>query len=90
MTRQSTDERGPDGRLMNGFDYDLQVWVRDGIVQPCAHPASMACGCKARRYAGLILTDVRAVHGLEQVGAFKCPLCGQVITDGKPCGCGAR
>ena len=21
---------------------------------------------------------------------FKCPLCGQVITDGKPCGCGAR
>jgi hypothetical protein len=22
--------------------------------------------------------------------AFKCRLCGQVITDGKPCGCGAR
>ena len=22
--------------------------------------------------------------------SFKCPLCGQVITDGKPCGCGAR
>ena len=22
--------------------------------------------------------------------AFDCPLCGQHITDGKPCGCGAR
>jgi hypothetical protein len=26
----------------------------------------------------------------QQPAPFKCQLCGQVITDGKPCGCGAR
>jgi len=38
-----------------------------------------------------------ASHGIEHARAaeaapraFDCPLCGQHITDGKPCGCGAR
>jgi hypothetical protein len=26
----------------------------------------------------------------QQPASSKCQLCGQVITDGKPCGCGAR
>lgn len=33
MSRLSGDEIR-DGRVYNGFDYALQVWVRDGIIQP--------------------------------------------------------
>jgi hypothetical protein len=29
-------------------------------------------------------------HPLDLMIRFDCPLCGQHITDGKPCGCGAR
>ena len=36
-----------------------------------------------RKAALRLLTDIPAV-------TFICPLCGQHITDGKPCGCGAR
>ena len=30
--RQSNDELDKDGTVLNGFDYRLQVWVTDGIV----------------------------------------------------------
>ena len=33
MSRQSSDEVR-NGRVYNGFDYHLQVWVCDGIIQP--------------------------------------------------------
>ena len=32
MSRMSGDEI-KDGRVYNGFDYALQVWVQDGIIQ---------------------------------------------------------
>ena len=39
------------------YDYTLQVWVRDHIIQGCTHPETMAkpC-CPAYRLAGL---DIR-------------------------------
>ena len=41
MSRQSGDEV-KDGRVYNGFDDSLQVWVTGGrIVRPCGHPARM-------------------------------------------------
>ncbi len=54
MTRLSGDElRG--GYVWNGFDYALQVWVVEGVVQRCGHPPAMArqgpC-CSAFRLAG--------------------------------------
>ena len=53
--RTSHDEIDQSGRVWNGFDYTLQGWVRDGIVQPCGHPGSMSqygpC-CASARYAG--------------------------------------
>jgi hypothetical protein len=56
MTRLSSDELRH-GRLFNGFDYRIQVWVVDGVVSGCGHPASMRPGgahcCNAYRYAGL-------------------------------------
>jgi len=30
----STDELAPDGTILNGFDYNLQVWVEHGICLP--------------------------------------------------------
>ena len=41
MTRLSGDELR-DGYVWNGDDDALQVWVVDGIVQPCGHPAAMS------------------------------------------------
>ena len=41
MTRLSGDEVR-DGYVWNGFDYALQVWVVDGIVQRCGHPVAMS------------------------------------------------
>ena len=26
------------GRVFNGYDYALQVWVKVGIIQRCGHP----------------------------------------------------
>ena len=57
------------GSVWNGFDYRLQVWVQDGVVIPCAHPARMRergeC-CPQARYQGRRL---RSVPGHEQRGA---------------------
>ena len=56
MTRTSSDELRL-GRVFNGFDYNVQLWVIGGIVHGCGHPASMRPGgapcCNAHRYAGL-------------------------------------
>ena len=61
MTRFSDDELR-DGRVFNGFDYEIQVWVVDGAIQQCGHPASMRQGgvlcCDAFRFAGQRIADV--------------------------------
>lgn len=49
-----------DGFTVNGYDYDLQVWVIGGIVQRCGHPAPVECGCNAAKYAGQRIAEVRA------------------------------
>ena len=61
MTRMSSDELRL-GRVFNGFDYRAQLWVIDGAVQRCGHPASMRpdstpC-CSAYRYAGQPIDQV--------------------------------
>ncbi len=33
MSRESSDELAADGTILNGFDYNLQVWVKAGICQ---------------------------------------------------------
>ena len=54
MTRLSGDDLR-DGYVWNGDHCALQVWVVDGIVQPCGHPAAMsrdAPCCDAFAWAG--------------------------------------
>jgi len=60
MSRLSTDQY-INGQLVNGFDYDLQVWVIDGVIQDCGHPDSMRCAsyCNQRKYHGMKLSEVR-------------------------------
>lgn len=55
------------GAVVNGFDYRLQVWVKDGIVQACGHPPEMGASCcNGRRFAGMRVTGI-AGHQIEQV-----------------------
>lgn len=50
-----------DGRLFNGFDHDLQVWVKNGIVNECGHLSDI-CGCNQRLYEGMSLDRARVIH----------------------------
>ena len=49
MSRMSTDELAPDGTILNGFDYALQVWVKDGICLPVG---------LGREYTGQRIADI--------------------------------
>jgi hypothetical protein len=69
MTRFSDDELR-DGRVFNGFDYRIQAWVVDGVIQHCGHPASMRHGgvpcCDASRFAGQRIADVPGAESFPQ------------------------
>ena len=52
-----------DGFVINGFDYQLQCWVINGIIQRCGHPDLMKCGCYGRDHAGERIQDTRAHDG---------------------------
>ena len=86
MTRLSGDEIRH-GHVWNGIDYELQVWVVDGIIQDCGHPATMRfqdrpC-CNAYRLAGQKILDIpnaerknnddrlTEVYGLSQTSSRK-------------------
>jgi hypothetical protein len=61
MSRLSGDEIRH-GRVWNGFDYELQVWVANGIIQCCGHLESMhpqgrSC-CNGHRLAGRSILDL--------------------------------
>ncbi len=61
MTRLSGDEIRF-GRVWDGFDYELQVWVANGIIQSCGHPQTMRSDrrpcCNTYRLAGQSILDV--------------------------------
>ena len=60
MTRTSSDQIDSDGITSNGYDYDLQCWVMDYIVQDCGHPDSMRPGCcYGGGHAGEDIRDIR-------------------------------
>ncbi|MBF86308.1 MAG: hypothetical protein CL489_17780 [Acidobacteria bacterium] len=49
--------------LNNRFDYKLQAYVLDGIVQDCGHQDDDECNCEARRYANRSLDSVYEEKG---------------------------
>ena len=64
MTRLSGDELRH-GFVWNGFDDALQVWVLDGVVQRCGHPAPMrrsgSC-CPAFSLAGRRIETIQGAQ----------------------------
>ena len=54
---RATEAEVVNGIVENGFDYQLQVWVAGGIVQPCGHPDEPGC-CNAGRWAGCAIQGV--------------------------------
>jgi hypothetical protein len=67
MSRTSRDQFDEAGRLVNGFDYDLQCWVRKYIVQDCGHKQGTGCGCFGRCNWGQTITMAREGAELEEV-----------------------
>jgi len=49
--RMSTNEYR-EGRLMNGYDYENQAWVKDGHYLRCGHPEGMKCRCYGKEHEG--------------------------------------
>jgi hypothetical protein len=52
MRKSANHYEGKTRKLINGYDYDNQCWVRDGKIQSCGHPDAMPCGCYGRAHAG--------------------------------------
>ncbi len=52
------------GQLHNGFDYDLQCWVVNGLVVRCGHPDTMQCRCNGKLYEGTKIEQARLELGL--------------------------
>ena len=72
MSRQSSDEYRS-GRVYNGYDYALQVWVLKGIIQDCGHPPIMQQAgpcCDAHRVAGQRLAEVPGHTNTRQHGVW--------------------
>lgn len=54
-----------DGKLVDGFDYDVQAWIKGGVILNCGHPQTMDCGCYGRAHAGKRLEDVKAAEFMK-------------------------
>ena len=59
MSRESTDELAADGSILNGFDYHLQVWVRDGVVLNVGLGAALYVGQRVNMIPG---HEVRGIN----------------------------
>ena len=48
-----SDEATPsNAKLYNGYDYNNQVWVMNGLYVRCGHLEAMQCSCYGREHAG--------------------------------------
>ena len=60
---RTIEEEIKDGYVYNGYDYRLQVWVAEGVIQDCGHPESMQPGCcTAHRLAGKPVAEQNAAE----------------------------
>jgi hypothetical protein len=60
--RLSSNQTDASGEVVNGYDYGLQAWVTDGIIETCGHPETMRRNgpcCNANRFQGLPLAEAK-------------------------------
>lgn len=55
---RSSDNEYKENQLRNGFDYDLQVWVENYIIQPF----------RTAQKLGIAGKDIRFIKRLNKVG----------------------
>ena len=58
------------GIVKDGFNYTLQVWIKDYIIQNCGHKVNFGCNCNGRKYKG---QDIRTLS-LKRSRQVKKPL----------------
>ena len=68
VTRLSKDEI-KHGRVWNGYDYSLQVWVVDGVIQDCGHPEEMKAKgcCNTHKLTGRKILDIAEAEAREEL-----------------------
>lgn len=78
MSRVSSDQY-VNGRLMNGYDYDNQAWVKDGKYVACGHPEAMNCKCYGKIHEGqeTVCSHTNSSYGIPS--GMKCSDCGKVF-----------
>lgn len=74
------DQKFYPGEPHNGtyYNYDLQVWVKGGVVMSCAHPSDQPShenhSCTQHEYSGLDIEEAVAEHAaiahLRDAGAL--------------------
>ncbi len=52
LSRDYYEDLGLTRRLIDGYDYENQAWVKDGKYVRCGHPEEMNCGCYGREHEG--------------------------------------
>jgi len=47
------------------YNYDLQVWVINGIIAECGHPVEMKCTswCNKKKYTGKTIEQAKKAEG---------------------------
>ena len=56
---RNSNNENVNGIVKTGFDYDLQIWVVNFIIQPCGHKKDFICKCNGKKFAG---QDIRKVN----------------------------
>lgn len=65
---RTTSNQYKAGRLINGYDYNNQAWVVNGVYVTCDHPINMSCGCYGRDHQGQkTITDHTTLKMLKVV-----------------------
>ena len=69
MNRDSKDILDPEGFIFSGYDYQLQVWVKNGQIEPCGHPLAMRTTtwcCNQNHFAGLFVKDIPQAEKISE------------------------
>jgi len=45
--------------IKDGFDYDLQVWIKNFIIQNCGHKKDFACNCNGKKFSGQDIRNIK-------------------------------
>lgn len=49
------------GIVKNGFDYDLQVWIKNYIILLCGHKKDFICNCNGKKFVGRDIRKIKKI-----------------------------